>query len=173
MDREFHRLREFFAKNDMELIKKKGSRVFDTSHGIFGVSSLDELYQFFQDIHLEQASSFVDLGSGDGRVVFLAALFTKATGIEADEELHDMAVQIKEELGIDCTLIHGDYTEENLQKHDVFFTYIDHKWPAELEANLRDCSGVLYSYQNIFSPEHLQKCKTFWVGQTPIVSYRL
>jgi len=147
--------------------------VFDTSHGIFGVSSLDELYEFFQNINLQDAESFVDLGSGDGRVVFLAALFTKATGIEADKELYEISCKIKEELQIDCTFINEDYAEQDLSHHDVFFTYIDHAWPKKLEEQLKKCAGTLYSYQNIFTPVLLKKSKTFWVGQTPIVSYLL
>ena len=177
--KKFEVLREAISKHDIDLIKKKGSRVFDTDFGIFGVSSLDELFTFFTKIQLEKKREFIDLGSGDGRIVFLASLFTIAIGIEGNKELHTMATTLQEEIGKNlpeikqkCTLLNQDYTKHDFTNCDILFVYLDHSWPKEFEEKLcREFTGSLYCYQNIFPPKLLKKGKTHWVLQTPIVSY--
>lgn len=176
---DFELLSEHFARLDMQIRQDKGISVFDTSHGIYGTSDLVDVYEFFKDIKLE--GKFVDLGSGDGRIALLAALFTDSLGIEADVELHEMAIEQKRSLVKAlpklkrCELVRGDYFEEDLSCFDVLFIYADHSWPKEFQEKLkRECSGkILYSHHNVFSPDSLKKGRTFWVGQTPFVSYHL
>ncbi len=174
----FRILKDFFEKKDTELIENKGSRVFDTSHGIFGVSHLEEVNSFFTQIGLENSKGIVDLGSGDGRIAILASLFTKSLGVEADSDLNILAQTNLKEIqkiipeATKCKLVEDDYTGMDFSDYDVLFTYIDHKWPLELEENLlKKWKGTVYCYRNIFPPEKLKKGKTYWAGQTPIVSY--
>lgn len=174
----FFRIKEWFAKSDQKLIEKKGSRVFNTQYGIFGPSMLEDAYDLFEKIQLEEKNHFIDLGSGDGRIALVAALFTKSTGIEGNEEVHEIANQAKKALQEDipelsrCEFLHADYTKNPLEA-DVFFIYADHKWDPQFEDFLRTKKGVLFSYQNIFPPNTLTKGKTIWVEQTPIVTYEL
>lgn len=178
MERKFNLIREHYSRQDIELITKKGSRVFNTSHGIFGVSDLAEMFSFFQEVGA-LGERIIDLGSGDGRIALLASLFGPTTGIEVDKDLHNIAVKTREEL-IEhipelerCRLVNGDYTEADLSGYTLFFTYADHGWTEDFENRLKASGGMLYSYQNIFTPKTIKKGKTIWVGQTPIVSYPL
>ena len=54
---------------------------------------------------------FIDLGSGDGKVVLLASNFAKkAVGIEWDSELHSIAVNLAGKLGAkNAEFINGDF----------------------------------------------------------------
>lgn len=59
--------------------------------GLFYPSLLDELLPAFEAT-VRPGASFLDLGSGDGRVVFMATLFgADATGIEYDRDIHRIA----------------------------------------------------------------------------------
>jgi len=158
----------------MAYIKEKGLSVWDTSHGLYGSSNMWAVFELFKQISLEQSALFIDLGSGDGRITFLASLFTTAVGIEGDPELHAIAEKAKTDLGISCTLINGDYQNEDLRSYDVLFIYADHSWPAPFQEKLlRECKGVLYSLHNIYKPDKLPKGKTLWIEQTPFITYPL
>ena len=68
--------------------------------------------------------SFIDIGSGTGKAVMVAAgakLFKKATGIEIVETLHSQAVRASAELGVEVNLIHQDCFEESWHDYDVVF----------------------------------------------------
>ena len=58
----------------------------ETSHGLLWFSSLDDLYNVFGDYL--PGKSFLDLGSGDGKVVEFASEYTnRARGVEIEEDL--------------------------------------------------------------------------------------
>lgn len=179
LTRRYRIFREEVSLHDMDLIRKKGGRVFNTSHGIFGTSAVDDLFEIFKKIGLDECRGFVDLGSGDGRIALLASLFTRSRGIEADSELHALALSLKKRMRAhipevaQCDLICGDYTQADLGDADTFFIYADHSIPERLERALLGREGVLFCYQNIFPPRMIKKGKTYWVNQTPIVSYPL
>ncbi len=176
----FTRLKDYFDRLDMRLIEKKGLSVFATSHGIYGSSSLFDVLELFKRMDLGRRASFIDLGSGDGRIALLAALFTQSAGMEGDEELHALASAAKEELIADipelarCALSRTDYMGETLSRFDTLFIYADHNWPEEFQRKLlEECKGVLISQHNIFRPDKLRKGRTYWVEQIPFVSYHL
>lgn len=177
LERKFLLLKEHFDKVDVRIIEEKGLHVFDTAHGIWGCSGLRDMFALFRREGLE--GGFTDLGSGDGRIALLAALFTQSCGIEGDAWLHSLALEAKDALIQDipelarCELRHGDYTRMDLPAHRTFFIYADHAWDAEFERRLQAHGGVLLSYNNIFSPAILRKGRTLWVEQTPIVTYSL
>jgi hypothetical protein len=58
-----------------------------TSVGLWACSLLEEILDLFEQLDLGRYRHLADLGSGDGRVVLVGSLFTRATGIEADAEL--------------------------------------------------------------------------------------
>jgi hypothetical protein len=159
---------------------KHGKPFFDTTHGIWGASSMLDAFELFLKIRLEERKGFVDLGSGDGRIALLAALFTESCGIEADAELCMTAAKIKEELQekipelARCTLIKADYMTHSLSQYSILFTFADHAWSPDFEQKLLDeCKGILLSYNRIFLPKKLRKGKTYWIQQLPIISYPL
>lgn len=69
-----------------------------------------------------------DLGSGDGRIVIMAAQKFKAdaTGVELDEELwKQSAARIKKlNLGARARIIHGDLLKQDYSSADVITVYL-------------------------------------------------
>jgi hypothetical protein len=170
------RYRELDAKTK----EAHGKLFFDTKFGIWGASSMLDAYELFLRMHLDQRKSFVDLGSGDGRIALIAALFTESCGIEGDAALSAIAVQIKNELLPQipelsrCNFISADFTAADLSGFEVLFTFADHTWSAAFEEKLQhECKGILLSYNRIFLPQKLRKGRTYWVQQLPIVTYAL
>ncbi len=96
--------------------------------GLFYPSLLDDLLLAFEAT-VRPEMKFVDLGSGDGRVVFLAAhLEAHATGIEYDRRLHRIARKARKRLThlIDrerAVLRRGDFFEEDLGEYDILFYF--------------------------------------------------
>lgn len=167
----FARIKKKYAELEESLIKSGRGLVYRTEKGIYGTSGMDRIHDFFRQIRLENCSSFLDLGSGDGRVVLIASLFTKATGIEFDKELSDKAKQTCDSLGMECTLIEGDYLKHDFTQYDIIFINPDHEFNELDEKLSKELKGTLFVYNEIFAPEQLKKGRKFWAGQTPIVSY--
>ncbi len=166
----FLRLKQFFDTIDEEY-KTTDKYVFKTSKGIFGVSDLEILNKFFETIKLK--GNFLDLGSGDGRVVFLASLFCNATGIEFEKELVDLSEKYKKELNFNCEFICDDFENLDFSKYDVLFSFSDNFFSEKFVEKLKkEFKGTLYVYQGVFLPE-LKKGKTIWIEQIPIISYEL
>jgi len=96
--------------------------------GLFYPSLLEDLFPAL-DTTLRTGTRFIDLGSGDGRVVFLAALLGgKATGIEYDRELHRIALQALHQIedlipAGRADLRRGDFFKEDLASYDVLFYF--------------------------------------------------
>jgi len=176
----FRILQERFMLMDSERRKAERKLFFDTKHGIWGPSSMLDAYELFLRMGLDERKGFADLGSGDGRIALVAALFTESLGIEGDITLYAIATRIRDELLYlipelaRCEIINGDYTTAELSHYEVLFIFADHAWSPDFERKLqRECKGVLLSYNNIFPPRTLKKGKTYWLQQLPIVSYPL
>ncbi|MBU0535690.1 MAG: hypothetical protein KKE20_01900 [Nanoarchaeota archaeon] len=128
----------------------------DTSHGFFVPTNLRLLFEFFKKIKLDRYKSFIDLGSGDGRVVMLASLFTRAAGIEGDEKLHKMALEMRKKLGMKAELIHRDYLEHDITGYDAVYMYPDNNISYELNKKLlKEIKGDLLIFTDTFLPEAL------------------
>ncbi|MFH1916269.1 MAG: hypothetical protein ABIJ21_03315 [Nanoarchaeota archaeon] len=149
----------------------------ETSLGFWGTSNVDDLFVFFSKIHLEEFTHFLDMGSGDGRMVFIAALFTKATGIEIDDELVKESQLLKEQLvkeGIikneSCTFIKDDFMKHDFSKYDFLMAYYDKLFTLELEQKIeKEFKGDFYLYNNIYTPHFLKKEKIVWIAQMPFI----
>ncbi|HEV8700100.1 MAG TPA: class I SAM-dependent methyltransferase [Candidatus Polarisedimenticolia bacterium] len=96
--------------------------------GLFYPTWLDELLPALQSA-VRPGARFLDLGSGDGRVVFLAAgMGARATGIEFNRGLYRLARTARARLdglpGIDrAVLKRGDFFKEDFSDYDVFFYF--------------------------------------------------
>jgi SAM-dependent methyltransferase len=96
--------------------------------GLFYPSLLDDLIPALQSA-IRPGRRFLDLGSGDGRVVFLAAhLGADATGIEYEPTLDRLARRARGRLShlvpVDhARLLRGDFFQEDFSRYDVLFYY--------------------------------------------------
>ncbi|MFH2012690.1 MAG: class I SAM-dependent methyltransferase [Pseudomonadota bacterium] len=79
---------------------------------------------------LRPGVSFLDLGSGDGRVVFLASLFgAVSTGIEFDEDIFKSSIKARDKLSnrLDMSkteLIRGDFFDTDFSGYDVIYYFM-------------------------------------------------
>lgn len=98
--------------------------------GLFFPARLEEVLPALRTLAVDGVR-FLDLGSGDGRVVFLAALTgAHATGIEYDRILHGVARdcrrKLEEVLPLErIDLRQGDFFKEDWGRYDVIFYYVD------------------------------------------------
>ncbi len=98
-----------------------------TPAGAWAVSHPETVAAFFQRLDLGRFRLFCDLGSGDGLVVCLAALFTRAVGIEADRELCLEARKNALELGLGhrAEFVCGDFRRLRFHRADCLYIYPD------------------------------------------------
>jgi protein-L-isoaspartate O-methyltransferase len=77
---------------------------------------------------LKPGEKMFDLGSGDGRIVILAARKFKAdaTGVELDDALHRQSTDEIKRLGLDKTarIVHGDILRQDYSPADVLTVYL-------------------------------------------------
>jgi protein-L-isoaspartate O-methyltransferase len=142
--------------------------VKDTGVGYWGMSVADDIYSLFNRIRLHEYKNFIDIGSGDGKVVLIASLFTKATGVEIDDELHQKALQIRDNLKLKAEFIKGDYHDINLRKYDLVFYHPDsnnHRLELKLMEELKH---RLILYGPHYHPTSLQHEMTFIANTTPV-----
>jgi len=98
----------------------------ENEKGVFGYSNLSKLSVCFKDF-LKPGLKFVDLGCGDGRVVFLASLYdVKAYGIEWDERLYKVCLNARKRLKEiishkKITFIKGDFFEYDFSQYDILY----------------------------------------------------
>ena len=149
------------------------SAVRDTAVGIWGISGTAAVFEFFSEIHLENYKHIIDIGRGDASVVLTASLFTKATGIEFDDELYEKSIEVQKRLGIkDAAFIKGDFLQHNLASYDFVFINPDKGFHKGTEDKLlKELHGDLFVFNFVFAPRFLQKGKTYWHDQVPVTKY--
>jgi protein-L-isoaspartate O-methyltransferase len=80
-------------------------------------------------VKLQAGERICDLGSGDGRVVVVAAteFHAKATGIEIDDKLYrESTARIRQlHLGSQARIIHGDLRNQGYSSYDVITVYLN------------------------------------------------
>ena len=88
-------------------------------------SIVQKMLQFGE---LKAGEKMFDLGSGDGRIVIMAAKKFKAdaTGVEYDESLHrqSMAEIKKQRLDKTARIIHGDILKQDYSSADLLTVYL-------------------------------------------------
>lgn len=155
------------------LLKKGKLPLRSTEIGFWGPSITKEIWDLFVGyLNLYGAKKFIDLGSGDGKVVLLASLFTDAHGIEHDEELHQVAKHMQRHFKLPTTFHQGDYNDHDLSVYDFIFIHPDKPF-TQLEKKLQtELKGKLIVYGHRYQPESLQKLRSFSVGGTPVTIYK-
>ena len=166
-------IKKQFQLFDKELKEKFLFTVRDTKKGIWGPSNLDAVFELFKKVKLQNKKRFLDIGCGDGRVVLVASLFTKASGIEIDKNLVKKGNEIKDTLKLkNAKLICGDYFNHDFSKCDIIFTNPDTGFYNGLEDKLlKEMKGTLLVYNNIFMPRFLKQGKRHWMNQVPITEF--
>lgn len=84
--------------------------------------------KMLQLAELKPGEHLFDLGSGDGRIVIMAAqkYGAIATGIEIDRDLYERSVQRIKKLGLQqkARIIHGDILKQDYSSADVVTVYL-------------------------------------------------
>ena len=157
----FKKIKLEYDKVEQVFASKKRALVKITKGGVWGPSDCITIFKLFKKIRLERCGSFVDLGSGDGRVVLIASLFTKAIGFERDKELINIGERIRKKLKLKCEFRNEDYCKHDLSKYGVLFVYPDKMTNQKLkEKLLKELKGRLFVYR-IFKPNYLKKIKDY------------
>jgi len=141
MDNEFQQIKQKYDEFYNFLLKRGQLPIKDTGVGFWGISVGDEIFELFKRIHLEKFKHFIDLGSGDGKVVLIASLFTDATGIEYDKWLHESAVDIQKKLShiprvSKATFTRKNFTDHSITDYDIVFVNPDKPLHKGLENKL-------------------------------------
>lgn len=172
MKSEFERIKNYFDKLDNSQQESNKKLVYSTEKGIFGTSDLEVVYEFFKKIKPNPTDVFVDIGSGDGRVVLIASLFCRAIGVEFDENLVKNSKEHARNLGKEVEFLCEDYENFDYSQANIIYSYADHFFtPAFIEKLKDEFKGQLYIYQGVFLPVGVKKGPKIWSKDTPIISY--
>ena len=98
----------------------------------YHASGVASIVRLFLEVPLGPDDVLVDLGSGLGKVVLLAALLTpaRARGIELQPELAERARASARELGTSVELVSGDVRDAPLDDGTVFYLYAPFTGPV-------------------------------------------
>ncbi len=150
-----------------ELLSKGKLPLKSTGKGFFGGVIADEIYEAFKKINLHKHKTFVDLGSGDGKVVLTAALFCKrAVGIEIDNELYLKSLEMQRKLNIpNAIFFNNDFYEHSIAGFDIVFLYPDKPMYRGMEKKLlNELTGKLLHYGHHFHPQNFRAQDQFLVN---------
>ncbi|MBU1274605.1 MAG: hypothetical protein KJ720_04455 [Proteobacteria bacterium] len=138
-----------------------------TPAGMWACSRSEEVYDLLKQLDLNPYGHLADLGSGDGRVVFLASLFLPATGIEADPGLVQASRAMAQRLGLTrADFLCSDCRQEDLSPYDLLFIYPDKPLDWLVKLLPAQWRGSLLVYGPYFQPQGLTHLKTLYAGQT-------
>ena len=158
----------------MSLMKNGRLPMWNTSKGFWNASISDEVYSAFKKIKLQQFKNFLDIGSGDGKIVLIASLFCKnAEGIEIDKFLHNKAVQMQAKFGVKNIKFHNkDFHQHSFSDYDLLFLSPDAPLERGIESKLlKEMKGKLIHYGHHFHPRLLKKEESFLVNGTLVSLY--
>ncbi len=171
---EFDRIRLEYDKFYNSLLKNGKLPMWSTQKGFWNASVSGEIFDAFNKLNLQKFRNFLDIGSGDGKVVLIASLFCKnAEGVEIDSFLHGKALEMKSRFKIKNAKFHNqDFFAHDFSKYDVLFSSPDAPMERGLEQKLlRELSGKLVVYGNVFHPSRLRKENEFSTKGTRIGVY--
>ena len=142
-----------------DLLRSGKLPLWNTGKGFWGGVIADEVYEAFKKINLHKHTTFMDLGSGDGKAVLIAALFCKrAIGIEMDNNLFKKSMEMQRTLNIPNAIFYNsNYYDHSISGIDVVFTYPDAPMYRGLEKKLlNELTGKLIHYGHHFHPQQLK-----------------
>ena len=163
----FNQIKKEYDDFYRRLLKTGKLPMWSTSKGFWNASISDEIYDAFKKINLSQFKNFLDIGSGDGKVVLIAALFCQnAEGIEIDDFLYNKAVEIQTKFGIkNAKFRNSDFFQHDFSKYDILFLAPDAPLERGLENKLlREMKGKLIHYGHHFAPKLLKKENSFLIN---------
>ena len=173
-DELFSRIKKEYDGFYMSLMKRGRLPMFSTEKGFWNASNSDEIYSAFKKINLQKFKSFLDMGSGDGKVVLMAALFCKnAEGIEIDDLLHNKALEMQAKLRIpNAKFRNADFFKHDFSKYESVFLSPDAPLERGLENKLlKEMKGKLIHYGHHFHPRFLKKESSFLVNGNLVSLY--
>ena len=156
------------------LLRQGKLPMWTTSKGFWNASISDEVYAAFKKVRLRRFKQFLDIGSGDGKVVLMASLFCEsAEGIEIDNFLHDKANDIQKKIGITNATFHNkDFFEHDFSQLDMLFLSPDAPLERGLENKLqKEMKGKLIHFGHYFHPRLLEKEDSFVANGTLVTVY--
>jgi len=163
----FSQIKKEYDNFYRELMRKGKLPMWSTSKGFWNASISDEIYEAFKRLGLNKFNNFLDIGSGDGKVVLIASLFCQnSEGIEIDEILHNKAIELKNKFNIKNAILHNkDFFEHDFSKYDILFSAPDAPFERGLENKLlKEMKGKLIHYGHHFHPKFLKKEDSFLVN---------
>lgn len=162
--RYFEKIKKNYDDYQLSLLRHGRLPVKDTGVGFWGATPLSELFTLFKNMGLYRYKSFLDLGSGDGRVVLTASLFDiESHGIEADEELVDTALEHRRKLALEhfnkTKFLHKNFMEHKLSGYDLVYVSPDKPFFRDNFENkiLSELDGQLIVHGWEFHPQNMQK----------------
>ncbi len=173
MEKKFLEIKKEYDEFDKALMQQGRLPMKDTGIGFWNASPDKEVFELFKKIKLQNYKHFLDLGSGDGRVVLIASLFTKATGIELDQELINKAVEMQYKLNIkNVEFLHKNYFHHNISQHDIIFCAPDKPMYRGVEEKLlNELNGELIVFSPHFHPTMLRKKADFDINGNFVAIY--
>ena len=159
-DQKFSEVKQHYDQFYKSLLQEGQLPLGSTAKGFWGHMPTQDIYEAFKKLNLRKYSNFIDLGSGDGKVVLLAALFCKhATGIEIDNKLFQKSLQHQRALNIpNATFMNTDFYDLHLHPYDAVFVYPDQPFHRGLDTKCnKELSGKLIHSGHHFHPETLKK----------------
>lgn len=170
----FNEINAEYDKFYRELLRSGRLPMWSTGKGFWNAAISSEIYRGFGKIRLWRFKNFLDLGSGDGKVTLIAALFCQnAEGIEVDEFLHNKANEMKMKFRIENAKFHNkDFFEHNLTAYDILFLNPDAPMDRGLELKLlKEMKGRLVHYGYHFHPRYLKNEARFVVNGNLVSLY--
>jgi hypothetical protein len=145
----------------------------NTRLGAWAASIGANTFEFFSRIQLDNARLCIDLGSGDGIVVCIAGLFTRAVGIEIDPAFCSLARQAVQRLDLNgrVSILCADYRTQRIRAADCLYLYPD-KPVAETAALLVGWQGRLVIAGAHFPPDHFVPVQRLDLNRDRLVVYR-
>ncbi|MFH1053715.1 MAG: hypothetical protein V1740_04860 [Candidatus Woesearchaeota archaeon] len=174
MEQKFHEINGEYTRFYGNFLKNGKFPMKETKLGFWGYSIGNEVFELFKKIGLQNYQNFLDLGSGDGKVVNIASLFTNSVGVEVDEELVGISNEIRESLGLKkASFLNEDFMNLDISKYEILYLYPD-KRINEIESKLlREMNGILLFVGLHFHPMRLKKIKEFYIGTNLVTVYEV
>jgi len=175
MQHKFKKLKEKYDSFQNHLLNNGKLLAKDTVIGYWGVTPLEEAFELFNVLNLQQYKNFMDLGCGDGRIVLLASLFgVEAHGIEFDRDLVHSSLLIKNSLpGFAGKILHDNFMDYGLEEYEIIYISPDkpfHRKGLELKL-LREMQGRLVVHGWEFHPQQLKKEEEHVIGGEKFTVY--
>jgi protein-L-isoaspartate O-methyltransferase len=167
MLKDFEIIKQEYYNLNRSLLKQGRLPLKETSKGFWGISACDEVFELFKKLELDKYKNFLDLGSGDGRVVLIASLFVKkAVGIEADEELYNISLSIRDKLKVNnVEFINDDFLNSDFSIFDIIYLFPDKHINLELKKKLsKELNGKIIIFNSYATELPLKKEKEIMLG---------